>query len=93
MRKIEQEMIDAIHMGRSWSKDNTRIQVDENQTAAWVYLHENHIGTYNYKECKFYPNTATLRRFPTNTTKSRLRALGVKVTQRNWELYIDGEKL
>ena len=33
-------------------------------------------------------NTDTLRRYPTNTTKSRLRALGVNVTTRKGVTYL-----
>lgn len=78
MRKIEQQMCKAIGNKQSWSLANTRVEYhnDEQGETAEVYLHNNHIGTYVYKQVKFYVNGSTFAKWPTRTTKSRLRALG-----------------
>ena len=84
MRKIEQQMCKAIGNKQSFSSDNTRVEYhnDSNGETAEVYLFNNHIGTYVYKQVKFYVNGTTLAKWPTRTTKSRLRALGASV----WEM-------
>jgi hypothetical protein len=81
MRKIEQAMCLAVGQKRNWKDANTRVDYhnDENGETAEVYLHGNHIGTYVYKQVQFYVNGSTLAKWPTRTTKSRLRALGAKV--------------
>jgi hypothetical protein len=81
MRKIEKQMCEAIGNKQSFSLDNTRVEYfnDANGETAEVYLFNNHIGTYVYKQVKFYVNGTTLAKWPTATTKSRLRALGAKV--------------
>jgi hypothetical protein len=84
MRKIEQEMCKAIGQKRSWKNSNTEVEyeceLDEPTHArmeqAKVYLWGNHIGTFLYRDLKFHVNRATLARWPTRTTKSRIRALG-----------------
>jgi hypothetical protein len=81
MRKIEKAMCLAIGNKESFSLSNTRVEYinDANGETAEVYLFNNHIGTYVYKQVKFYVNGTTLAKWPTNTTKSRLRALGASV--------------
>jgi hypothetical protein len=91
MRKIEKEMNVAISGWVSnWSKDNTTIY--NNGKAANVYLHGNHIAEVTL-EGKVIVNLETLREYPTNTTKSRLRALGVNLKTIKGNIYIDGEKI
>lgn len=73
MRKIEEQMVDAVNNQRDWRSGNTRVeQINGNVR---VYLHENHIASFP-KNGRAVVNTDTLRRWPTRTTKSRLRALG-----------------
>lgn len=81
MRKIEKEMCLAIGQKKSWSMDNTRVEYfnDAHGETAEVYLWGNHIGTYRYAKVQFFVNDETFAKWPTRTTKSRLRALGVKV--------------
>jgi hypothetical protein len=81
MRKIEKQMCEAIGNKQSFSLANTRVEYcnDANGETAEVYLHNNHIGTYVYKQVKFYVNGTTLAQWPTRTTKSRLRALGATI--------------
>lgn len=84
MRKIEQQMCAAIAKRKTWSNGNTRVEyegeLNESTHArmeqAKVYLWGNHIGTFLYRDVKFYVNRETLAKWPTRTTKSRLRALG-----------------
>ena len=45
MRKIEQQMVDAIEAGESWSKDNTAVVYNELTDLIKVYLHGHHIAT------------------------------------------------
>jgi len=92
MRKIETEMNQAIRNGHAWSKDNTCITYDPtNNMSAEVYLHGNHIATYNYadKELSLFDGG-----WQSNTTKSRLNALcyefatGFGVFQKNWDWFV-----
>lgn len=75
MRKLELEMKAAVAACRNWKSSNTEVVADSN--TAKVYLHGNHIATINGNNVEV--NMDTVRRWPTNTTLSRLRALGVSV--------------
>lgn len=79
MRKIEKDMCLAIGQKRSWKDANTSVEYQQGIDCARVYLHGNHIGTYVYSLNKLEVNKETLARWPTRTTKSRLRALGATV--------------
>jgi hypothetical protein len=81
MRKIEQAMCLAVGQKRNWKDGNTEVKFVEDEFGEYadVFLHKNHIGTYNYMHVKFFVNQGTLARWPTRTTKSRLRALGASV--------------
>lgn len=89
MRKIEQQMVTAIAKNLNWHSGNTRVS---NRN---VYLHDNHIATVtvtNYQP-SIEVNLTTLRNWPTATTKSRLRALGVNLTTKQGRIYIDGQAI
>ena len=95
MRLIEQQMWEAIsNKGTlnliNWSKDNTRVEATTLGSKAYVYLHDHHIATYHYDDNTVIPNLETLAAYPTNTTKSRLRALGVDVYTRKGVTYVNG---
>lgn len=75
MRVIEVEMVQAVRALKNWSKDNTRVEVQGNE--ARVYLFENHIA--DVVDGVLAINEATLARWPTRTTKSRLRALQTSI--------------
>lgn len=90
MRKIEREMLAAIESGTNFTKDNTRVEITD--TCAEVYLHGNHIATVS-RFGTVDVNTNTLLDYPTRTTLSRLRALGVNVSIRKGEVYLNGELL
>lgn len=87
MRKIERAMIDAIQRNANWRSDNTKVMVYPG--VARVFLHGNHIADVCTETYRPTPNLDTLRSWPTPTTKSRLRALGVNVTQKNHEVFVD----
>lgn len=81
MRKIEIEMLKAINDGKTMYKQNTVVDSD-----LQVFLHGNHIATVDGNTVTV--NVHTLRRWPSPTTKSRLRALGVPVYTKNRITYI-----
>ncbi len=88
MRKIEEQMISAIHSQKRWSMANTIVSpIDDTNVA--VYLHGHEIAIVNTYNGFTMANVDTLRRYPTNTTKSRLRALGVNVATRKGITYLD----
>ena len=91
MRKIEIEMNNAVRNKIAWSKGNSCTTFDSKIENCFVYLHGNHIATYNYanKELSLYDGG-----WQSNTTKSRLNALcnelatGFGVFQKNWQWYV-----
>jgi hypothetical protein len=92
MRKIEQQMKNAIHNHVRWSLDNTIVSPLDEITVA-VYLHGHEIALINQRTGFVMTNVDTLRRYPTNTTKSRLRSLGVSVSTRKGVTYLDGKAI
>jgi len=91
MRKIEKQMWEAINNLEGWQGGNTT--VCQTDGGARVYLHAHHIATVDTVTGKVTVNKTTLRDYPTNTTKSRLRALGVDVYTKNGITYLDGEEI
>ena len=89
MRVIEKKMIDAIQQGRNFTLDNTHVKIDAN--TAHIFLHGNHIASVVNDNVMV--NVDTLRKYPTNTTKSRLRALGVNVSTKKGITYLNGEEV
>ena len=70
MRKIEQEMIDAIQENRDWSKANTTVSYNEETGTAVIRLHGNKIAEVDDDSMTIFDGG-----WRTNTTKSRLNAL------------------
>lgn len=100
MRKIEQEMLDAIADGGSWSKDNTAVFYNEITGLIKVYLHGHHIASRRAEMTGsqwtinvWSINYDTLREWPTRTTMSRLRALGFDVYTRKGVVYHAGQAI
>ena len=94
MRKIEQQMLNAIESKRNWSLDNTLVHIENGGgnpfgLRAEVYLHGNHIADYWYDDKQLDVDTRTLIDWNTRTTKSRLRALGAKVATRKGVIYLN----
>ena len=91
MGKIETEMNNAVRNKIAWSKSNTCTTFDSKIENCYVYLHGNHIATYNYEDKEL---TLFDGGWQSNTTKSRLNALcnelatGFSVFQKNWDWYV-----
>ena len=89
MRKIEQQMNDAISNNQNWQSANTSVQLLDNGDSA-VYLHGNHIATVGETTIQIFDGG-----YQSNTTKSRLNAIlqthgiaGEKVFQKAGEWFI-----
>lgn len=95
MRKIEQQMLAAIQSKAiAWTKDNTGVFYENNNTKfgprSEIYLHGNHIADFWHRDGELTVNEHTLIKWPTPTTKSRLRALGANVTTKKGTTYLNG---
>jgi hypothetical protein len=93
MRKIEEQMLEAIYNKALWSKDNTEVLYVAHLNQSYIYLHGHPIALYDYKEARVIPDLDTLEEWPTVTTKSRLRALGVNVATRKGVTYVDNKEV
>lgn len=72
MRKIEQQMIQAIRDGRNWHGGNTLVTNEKRTDGGLdVYLHANRIATRASDGNWAF----TLASWPTPTTRSRINAL------------------
>jgi len=94
MRKIEKEMLNAVGKPTAWRNNNTSVSLEVDSRGFLVpnvYLHNNHIATVENGVLKV--NTYTLSKWPTPTTKSRLRALGANVTTKRGVTYLNGVAL
>lgn len=93
MRKIESQMLLAIHNRKDWSSGNTRVSVTyfahgaEIIDRATVYLHNSPIA-------EITPNSVTVNNcgYKTATTKSRISAIlhelcGAGLYQKNFKWY------
>lgn len=97
MRKIEQDMLNAIANQQNWKCANTSVCQSDviGDTETEVYLHGNLIakrystGFNTAWNNPFIPVVETFRRWPTTTTRSRLRALGINASIKNGEACID----
>ncbi len=90
MRQIEQKMVEAVQKGYNWELANTEV-ISDGEGLSWVYLHGHMIALS--VDGIIEPIRETLLDWPTRTTMSRLRALGVDVCTRRGDIYLDGEKL
>jgi hypothetical protein len=89
MRLIEQQMNIALINKTTWSKDNTEVTYYASDNISSVGLHGHHIAFYDHSRGTLVPNLSTLAAWPTVTTKSRLRALGVNVYTRKGITYLN----
>ncbi len=87
MRKIETQMNRAIRSRQDWRKDNTRVEISEDNKA-FVYLH-NHLIAVIDDQVQIFDGG-----WQTNTTKSRLNAIiaefimpAAGVFQKNWNWF------
>ena len=91
MRVIEKKMLEAIINLKYFSNSNTMVKTYNGYSD--IYLHGHHIAEYDNSTNKVKVNVDTLRNWPTNTTKSRLRALGVNVTTKKGVTYLDNQPI
>jgi hypothetical protein len=87
MRKIEQQMIQAIDNRKAWQSGNTTVSI-RNESSMSVFLHGNHIADV-WSLGFISVNEETLKQWSTPTTKSRLRALGASVSTRKGVTYLN----
>lgn len=88
MRKIEEAMCEAVKNRKNFERSNTRVQVRDGGNWVKVFLHDNLI----YTSCQESGKAQfTLAGWDTNTTRSRLRALGVDVCHVNGVPVYKGE--
>jgi len=92
MRKIEKEMNLAVSKGLNWSKDNTTVSTDSLTGLRQVFLHGHNIATIDDQGFTMV-NVTTLSKWPTVTTKSRLRALGANVYTKKGRTYLEGNEV
>ena len=95
-RKIEQQMIQAIRDGRAWHSGNTQVTYHPSECNAGlcsVFLHGNRIALYDRTQSKAVAVNATFKDWPTRTTVSRLRALGINAAIRKGKPTIDGKEI
>lgn len=94
MNKIERAMVDAVRTCNPVCIGNTTVTIVDHNNGLYernVYLHGNHIasitGRYEQQDsCRV--NLRTLCAYPTRTTLSRLRALGVDVVIRKGHIML-----
>jgi hypothetical protein len=92
MRKIEQQMVEAILKNQAFSLDNTVVTPISGANCS-VYLYGNHIADVNTPTGFVIVNIDTLKRYPTNTTKSRLRAMGIDIKTSKGITYLNDEAI
>ena len=90
MRKIEQQMNNAISNNLNWQSGNTAVTFDPETNESKVYLHGNHIATVGEDFVQIFDGG-----WQSNTTKSRLNAIlqehginGECVIQKNFNWFI-----
>ena len=101
MRKIEEQMLEAIRHKENWSHANTEVKIfSEGKVnkltyyGAYVCLHGHIIAIVNYlNDNSVHINLETLSDYPTRTTKSRLRALSCDVKTEGGITYVWGRSL
>ena len=93
MRLIEEQMNQAIATKVAWTKDNTEVTYYTSHDLSHIRLHGHHIAFYDHAKGTLVPNLMTLAEWPTVTTKSRLRALGVNVYTRKGITYVNDREV
>ena len=94
MRKIEEQMLEAIRHKENWSHANTAVSIfSKGKTTyeACVLLHGHIIAVVDYlNDNRVHINLVTLAEYPTRTTMSRLRALNCDVKTEAFITYVWG---
>jgi hypothetical protein len=93
MRKIEKAMCAAVKERRNWKSSNTEVKVRED---AYGYKHVEvrlfKLPIWKWNEAEDLTEFS-MAGWNTNATRSRLNALGVHVTQRNFIPYYNGREI
>lgn len=90
-RKIEKSMNYMVRTQHNWSNSNTSVLTSDNGLESEVFLHGNHIATFDHVNQKLFLFDGG---WQTVTTKSRLNALcdefatGMGVFQKNWDWFV-----
>ena len=91
MRKIEQDMLNAVWNKSDACFSNTSVHYNEHTYTILIRLHGNLIATYVHDgQYKFNANIETFKLWPTRTTSSRLRAMGIVASIKGGQAAIDG---
>lgn len=93
MRVIEKAMANAISAKKNMKSGNTTVAYCPITDTSAIFLHGNHIGTYIHISGTFRVDIETLKRWPSPTTKSRLRTLGVNVYTKAGKTYLNNEAI
>ena len=93
MRLIESQMNQAINSKSNWSKDNTEVIYFANSDVSMVFLHGHKIAVFDHYNDEIIADINTLSSWPTRTTKSRLRSLGIDVYTRKNITYVNGKEV
>lgn len=89
MRKISEESVEAFMNAKKFKKGNMQVEVLANVSV--LKLHNNPIA-YKYNDPQETISIQTCGWF-SNTTKERLNAIpNVRINQKNWDWYLNGEK-
>lgn len=87
MRQFEKEMLRALNARKNWCNSNTAVELAFG--GVLVTLHGNNIFAIHPNGKKEF----TLAGWNTPTTRSRLRALGVDICQRNYSAIYNGKSI
>lgn len=93
MRKIEKKMLNAVRNFNNMCEGNTQVRIIDNgdgTTDCKVYLHGNCIYKVHENVMGLKFESFTLAGWNTPTTRSRLRALGLYVSQMDFLPYYNG---
>lgn len=97
MRKIEQQMNEAIRERRNWQCSNTGVYYEAAGNPfgprSEIYLHGNHIADYWHDSKELDVDIRTLQQWPSMTTRSRLRALGADLVSIKGVLHLNGKSI
>tara|TARA_B110000285_G_scaffold145012_1_gene161947 strand:- start:109 stop:393 length:285 start_codon:yes stop_codon:yes gene_type:complete len=93
MRLIEEQMNQAINSKSNWSKDNTEVIYFANSDVSMVFLHGHKIAVFDHYNDEIIADINTLSSWPTRTTKSRLRSLGIDIYTRKGITYLNGREV
>ena len=92
MRKIEQQMNEAVVNKNDWSNSNTVVDYNSNTNCSTVVLHRTAIAVYDHNTQALKLNSGG---YTSNTTKSRLNAIlqeliaGASVYQKNFNWFLN----